>query len=34
MNFLLKREILRTIKVNLEIDYIKYLRKNLKIRKE
>ena len=30
----LKREILRTIKVNRTIHYIKFLRNNLKIKKE
>ena len=29
-----KRNIKRTIKINLVIDYIKYLRNNMKIRKE
>ena len=29
-----KRNIKRTIKINLAIDYIKYLRNNMKIRKE
>ena len=33
-DFLLKREILKTIKVNQVIDYIISLKKNLKIKKE
>ena len=33
-DFSLKREILRTIKINLVIDCIKHLRNNLEIRKE
>ena len=34
MNFSLKREILKTIKVNRAIDYIKFLKNNLDIRDE
>ena len=34
MQLVAKKKILRTIKINRAIDYIKYLRNNLKIRKE